>query len=303
MLLTVKTRTGKSLIQKLELAKDDQTATVDDVCQAIHAKIPKFTPSRQRLTFGDNAVLQKGTPLSKYNVKDGDTIIFKDLGLQISWTAVFVLEYLGPILIHPLFYFFPQLFYTAAPAPRTTIQNVTLILTVLHFMKREYETLFVHRFSLETMPLMNLPKNCAHYWFFSGLLLAHATYRPGFNGGVAGGIGSGAGLYVLIGVWMYAEISNFVTHLTLRNLRPPGSKVRNIPHGYGFALVACPNYLFEALGWVSLSLINGSAASWLFTALGTWQMYVWAVKKHDRYKKEFGLQYPRGRKAMFPFIA
>ena len=29
---------------------------------------------------------------------------------------------------------------------------------------------------------------------------------------------------------------------------------------------------------------------------------VWAIKKHNNYKKEFGKEYPKGRKAIFPFI-
>jgi very-long-chain enoyl-CoA reductase len=31
-------------------------------------------------------------------------------------------------------------------------------------------------------------------------------------------------------------------------------------------------------------------------------MAAWALKKHRNYKKEFGKEYPRGRRAMFPFI-
>lgn len=40
-----------------------------------------------------------------------------------------------------------------------------------------------------------------------------------------------------------------------------------------------------------------------FLIVATGQMYVWAAKKHVGYKKEFGSAYPKGRKAMFPFIA
>ena len=39
----------------------------------------------------------------------------------------------------------------------------------------------------------------------------------------------------------------------------------------------------------------------LFTLAGAYQMSVWALGKHRNYKKEF-LSYPRGRKAIFPFI-
>jgi len=45
------------------------------------------------------------------------------------------------------------------------------------------------------------------------------------------------------------------------------------------------------------------AVAWIFLGMSTYQMYVWAVKKHRLYRKEFGSEYPKDRKAMFPFIA
>ena len=58
----------------------------------------------------------------------------------------------------------------------------------------------------------------------------------------------------------WAELSNGLTHLTLRNLRPAGTKTRAIPYGYGFNLVSCPNYTFEIIGWIVLSVMTGSYA-------------------------------------------
>lgn len=40
----------------------------------------------------------------------------------------------------------------------------------------------------------------------------------------------------------------------------------------------------------------------MFTFYSIYQMLEWAIKKHKAYKKEFGDKYPKGRKAMFPFI-
>jgi hypothetical protein len=47
----------------------------------------------------------------------------------------------------------------------------------------------------------------------------------------------------------FAELSNLKTHLTLASLRPKGTKVRQVPRGYGFHTVSCGNYFFEAIAW------------------------------------------------------
>ena len=44
------------------------------------------------------------------------------------------------------------------------------------------------------------------------------------------------------------------------------------------------------------------SVAWFFLVAGSYMMTQWAVKKHRNYKKEFGNQYPKNRKALFPFI-
>ncbi|OLL22092.1 putative enoyl reductase [Neolecta irregularis DAH-3] len=165
---------------------------------------------------------------------------------------------------------------------------------MLHFLKREYESLFVHRFSSPTMPLLNIFKNSAHYHLLCGLNLAYWIYRPRNTPAPT--------IAFCVALWTFAQISNFLTHLALKNLRPQGSTQRKIPSGYGFDLVSCPNYFFEFLAWLSFSLLTRSWAAHLFLVVSTAQMYLWAAKKHQRYKTEFK-HYPKSRKAMFPFIA
>jgi very-long-chain enoyl-CoA reductase len=80
----------------------------------------------------------------------------RDLGPQINYRAVYVIEYAGPLLIWPLIRWIihPNAaeFITCAGAMWT-----------FHYGKRILESLFVHSFSHGTMALFNLFKNCAYY--------------------------------------------------------------------------------------------------------------------------------------------
>jgi len=164
-----------------------------------------------------------------------------------------------------------------------------------HFLKREFETLFVHRFSHSSMPLINLFKNSVHYWFLSGFLIAYFLYSPSFVSPPLPMVLTSALVFVT------AELGNFYCHFLLKNIRPAGSTERKIPHGFAFELVSCPNYSFEILAWISFAVMTGLWSSWLFAAVGGLQMYLWAVKKHHRYLKEFK-DYPRQRKMLVPYV-
>ncbi|KAJ3225147.1 3-oxo-5a-steroid 4- dehydrogenase [Chytriomyces hyalinus] len=299
-IVELKKRSGEVIKKDLNLGVSADEASVEDLSRAIFKAYPKWDITRQRLTTVDNKVLEKGKSLKSYGITNGSQVVFKDLGPQIGWSTVFVIEYLGPLLIHPFFYFNQKLIY-GSEAPMTQAQTWTLILVMFHFLKREFETLFIHKFSNDTMPLRNLPKNCAHYWVLGGLFLAAPIYRPGFVGFLGGGIPESM-LNGLLGFFFYAQFSNLITHKILSDLRPPGSRVRKIPFGYGFNYVSCPNYFFEILGWVAITALNGSLVTLLFAVVGAVQMYVWAVKKHKRYLKEFGDKYPRNRKILVPFL-
>jgi len=291
----VQDRRGKNLAD-LDVAID---STVRDLKRSFAKAKPQYYPDRQRFTVdGSNTALEDDAKeLKSYGLKGGETLIFKDLGPQIGWRTVFIIEYLGPIVFYVFFYLRPDFVYGkgAALRPYSQVQNLALYLFVAHFVKREIETLFVHRFSLSTMPLMNLWKNCAHYWS-AGLLIGYFVNRPDYTVNASQNLVWGS-----VAAWTLVELGNAITHVQLRNLRRPGTKERRIPKGFLFEFLSCPNYTCEIAGWIAFTALTQSIPSLWFTIAGAAQMWMWAKKKHIRYRKEFE-NYPRNRKILIPFI-
>lgn len=302
MKVSVTTRSGRP-IGEYEL---EANATCEDLSRAIHTANPKYHPHRQRLYSSPVQPGARGTPLKESDVlTDGATVVFKDLGLQISWKSVFLLEYFGPLILYPLFFLQPRLIYGNAvdsvqSAWAKEVQFSALIAWTFHYGKREMETLFVHRFSNATMPFSNLFKNCGYYWGFAAYVayfVNHPLYTPPSEDLVY----SGMCLFYLM------EMGNLSSHITLRMLRPPGTKVRRVPHGGLFECVTCPNYFYEIAAWGGFNLMTKTAAGCLFMAAGALQMLLWAQKKHRNYKKEFDGKdgrelYPKNRKIIVPFL-
>ncbi|KAL1589244.1 hypothetical protein WHR41_02007 [Cladosporium halotolerans] len=274
-----------------------------DLYQRIAAD-SKSSVHRLRITQGKGTAIpnDKSVTVASTELQDGDVIQVKDLGPQIAWRTVFIIEYLGPLLIHPIFYYLRPYIYTLPtfnPGP-SSLQTISFWMITLHFLKRELETIFVHRFSLATMPYTNIFKNSAHYWLFSGVLIAYFTYSP--NSPTASSDASPALTYVAVALYIIGELCNLSTHLTLRSLRAPGSTERGIPRGLGFDWVTCPNYLFESIAWVAILLVNRHWSTAIFIALAVGQMAIWAKKKERRYRKELGGKYKKKRFAMVPGI-
>jgi len=285
--------------------------TVEEVKGALQAKFPRFYASRQKLSLEDSKkTLSDEKTIAEVLADEGRsstdvselTFSVKDLGPQISWKTVFLVEYLGPLIIHPVVYHLSGTIYRQN-FEHSQLQTVTYGLVLAHFLKRELETLFVHRFSHATMPFTNIFKNSAHYHLLSGILLAGGVYGPWYSSQALAGSRRADPKWIagFSALWLVAELLNLQAHVTLRNLRPPGTKTRGIPRGGLFEYVSCPNYLSETLAWAAITGLTLSPFALLFLVVSTVQMGVWALKKHHAYKKEFGTKYPR-RKAMIPFI-
>lgn len=218
----------------------------------------------------------------------------------MSWITVFILEYLGPILIHPLFLFIRPYVYSTY-APLSSSQILSMVMIVAHFLKREYETLYVHKFSLSTMPASNIWWNCGWYWLGAGLNIAPWIYAPSAYTAKSSPLIDYVNILGVV-LYLYGEISNYITHVTLSNLRTPGGTERGIPKGYGFGLVTCPNYMFELVSWVGMLLVSKSVGTAFFIGLAGWKMNQWAIKKERAYRSEFPDTYKRKRNTVLPSV-
>ena len=280
-------------------------STIRDVKEAIGILKRKYADlNRQELRQEPTGkALKDEVTLEELGLNTGAMLYFKDRGLQIGWSTVFICEYAGPLLVYLWITTRPWIFFGDIPASQALVKPVVKIAAVcwtVHYAKRILETLFVHRFSNATMPIKNLFKNCAYYWGFAAYVSYHVNH-PLFTAP------SNAQMYLGLAGFLLCEFGNFSIHWALRCLRPPGSKVRRIPYPTGnpftqlFSFVSCPNYTYEFGAWISFSIMTQCIPAGLFTLAGVYQMTIWALGKHKNYRKEFE-KYPRSRRAIFPFI-
>jgi very-long-chain enoyl-CoA reductase len=241
----------------------------------------------------DPRLLRTTKKISDFEIQE-NTIYFKDLGPQISWKLVFLIEYFGPLVLYPLFTLQPSFLYGTTSSKLQFPQILGLICWSVHYFKREIETLFIHRFSHGTMPLSNLVKNCSYYWG-NAALVAYFVNHPLYTSP------SPLLVYLGLGIFVVSECGNLITHIMLKNLRPAGTTERRIPRGFLFDYVSCPNYTFEVLAWFGFSLMTQTLTAYIFAIIGAAQMTAWAVKKHRQYRKEFP-DYPKSRKIIIPFL-
>jgi len=280
-------------------------AKISDLKKLIFKQRKAFYPERQSLrleskgrNIADNVVL------STLDLRKGKILYFKDLGPQVAWTTVFLTEYFGPLVCYLITYFRPSLIYgaQASAAPYHPVVHIAAACHTFHYAKRLLETIFVHRFSNATMPILNLFKNSSYYWGFAfviGYFVNHPLYTAPYFGNLQ--------IYGALAGFILSELGNFSIHIALRNLRPAGSKERKIPYPtwnpftYLFNFVSCPNYSYEIYAWFFFTALTQCLPAGAFAVVGAGQMTLWALGKHRNYKKEFS-NYPRSRKAIIPFI-
>lgn len=290
MKLKIVSRSGRPVVSDGLTVPND--ARVSDLKRSLHAVRRGLYPARQRFTTepkrGEERgiVLEDGKSLNDYGLRDGDTIVFKDLGPQVSYKAVFFFEYLGPLLAYLPFYFMRKEIYGGifgiknAGRPLAEAQTLAMYFHTAHYAKRILETFFVHKFSHATMPIFNLVRNCGYYWTFGAFMsyfINHPDYTPVGRTQMLAGFAFSAVM----------QLSNLRCHIILANLRKDGDKGYVIPSGFLFNYVTCANYATEIYQWLGFNIATQTVMGYTFMCCGAAQMMQWAIAKHARLRKLF----------------
>ncbi|KAL7109230.1 hypothetical protein ACP275_06G162700 [Erythranthe tilingii] len=107
--------------------------------------------------------------------------------------------------------------------------------------------------------------------------------------------------YVGIAMFLLGIGGNFYHHFLLSKLREDGEKGYKIPQGGLFALVICPHYFFEILGFLGISCISQTLYPLCFTVGSTFYLMGRSYGTREWYESKFE-DFPKEIKAMFPYI-
>lgn len=196
-----------------------------------------------------------------------------------------------------------------ASATATSILLVQVLETCQVF-RRCYECMFVCVYSDVRMHVWHYLMG---FFFYFGVQLSILSNAPAFSS--AGSLLPAFSLTEIswqhvVGtvIFLWGFCIQFDTHLRMASLRKdPEGKVmslkHDIPRGGMFEYVSCPHYMAEIVVYSALTLVLGSPnPTWWLALAWTWSNQVaMAFLSHNWYREQFR-NYPRKRKAVFPYL-
>ncbi|CAI9287510.1 unnamed protein product [Lactuca saligna] len=104
-----------------------------------------------------------------------------------------------------------------------------------------------------------------------------------------------------LAVFLGGMAVNVKSDMELMKLKSAGGGYK-IPRGGFFELVSCPNYSGEIVEWLGWGLMTGSWVGLGFFVYTCANLVPRARANHKWYMEKFGEDYPKGRKAVIPFV-
>jgi len=185
----------------------------------------------------------------------------------------------------------------AEPGP---LVIVSAVLWSVHFLRRTFESAFVHRYGKPSIAPGDYLLEYLYYWGFGAWIAWSITaperHAPPFVLQMVG-----------LALFCLAEAGNARAHVMLRVLRAPGTTQKRIPRGFLFEWVSCPHYACEIATWLGFAFVTGTIAACAFALAGAGILGAWAHARHVAYRQDFDGKngrelYPRARRALVPFL-
>ncbi|KAL1342256.1 hypothetical protein HN51_028834 [Arachis hypogaea] len=181
--------------------------------------------------------------------------------------------------------------------PNEGIRSTLLQFAVtLHFLKRDLEVLFVHKYSGYMYLDSAIPITLSY--FVSAATMTYSQHLTVTEGLPQPQIDL---MYPGVAVFLIGIIGNFYHHYLLSKLRGEGEKEYKIPKGGLFGLVICPHYLFEITVFYGISMISQTVYSLCFAIGTTFYLVGRSYATRKWYLSKFE-DFPKNVKAVIPFI-
>lgn len=239
--------------------------------------------------------IEKPMPYSKFAAESPSAA--KSAAMIPSRTGMLIIYVPATIVAFIFQYLLPQ-FASMAFTP-----TIAGWMVLVHFLKRDAEALFLHKYSGET------DSNAAKLISVSYALTSFAICllsNPEVS--VVGSSDIQLGLLFFV----IGSLGNFYHHYLLSLLRSdsscyktptPGKKKYKAPTGGLFEYVAAPHYLFELIAWLGIALVSQQLTSYLnlismccYLSARSYNQNQWNQNKFN--EKEW----PSSRKNLIPFL-
>ncbi|KAL8518241.1 hypothetical protein ACS0TY_009563 [Phlomoides rotata] len=166
----------------------------------------------------------------------------------------------------------------------------------LHFFKRLFEVLFVHKFSGWMEVEAMVPISISYFLSTATLIYNQQLMQQLPQPPIDLKYNVGIPLFIL------GIAGNFYHHHLLSKLRSDGEKQEyKIPQGGLFSLIICPHYLFEILEFWGISCISQTLYAFLFTMGTTLYLVGRSYATRKWYDSKFE-DFPKDVKALIPYI-
>ncbi|XP_006658296.3 very-long-chain enoyl-CoA reductase [Oryza brachyantha] len=166
----------------------------------------------------------------------------------------------------------------------------------VHFLKRVLEVLFVHQYS-GSMPLTTAATISSSYFLITAAMLYAQHLAAGLPDPPVDL------LYPGVAAFAVGIAGNFYHHFLLSQLRTTTAKTKEyrIPTGGLFALVACPHYLFEIVGFFGFAMIAQTVHALAVAAGAAAYLAGRSCATRRWYESKFE-DFPASVKALVPYI-